>query len=74
MPALRVQGNIFHQIGSILPRPDIPACFMQIFFHSSEDEDAVALSVSEAITKDLINTIRNEIVSVNPFIRSLSQV
>jgi hypothetical protein len=46
---------------------------MQVFFHSQTDEDLTSsnLTLQEI---NLINVIRNDIIRVNPFVKSLSQI
>jgi hypothetical protein len=39
-PAVIVQGNIMHKIGSLQPRQDRVAAFMQTYFYSAADNSA----------------------------------
>jgi hypothetical protein len=39
-PAVIVQGNIMHRIGSLEPQPNRVAAFMQTYFYSAADDSA----------------------------------
>lgn len=41
MPTFRVQGQIYHQAGSLLPFPDTDHKFLQIYFMANRDEQAL---------------------------------
>ncbi len=40
MPTFKVQGQIYHRIGSLLPGPDQPPKFLQIYFMGNSAEEA----------------------------------
>ena len=44
-PSFRVQGQVFHQIGSLLPQPDQPSQFLQDYFidnhHTHSDQQSI---------------------------------
>jgi hypothetical protein len=56
-PVVIVQGNIMHSIGSIEPRPERVAAFMQTYFYSAADESAnpyFRLSLAEVYASHLL--------------------
>lgn len=72
MPTFKVQGQVYHMFGSLIPNPNENPQFLQIYF-VGEDEKEVKLrcshypEVKQALVKQLQNMLHNE----NKFIRDL---
>ena len=68
-PTLRMSGSIYHRLGPVLPNAQFPtASFLQTFFVQSEPPaDFSAAEVR------LINDLRDEMKTFNPFLDSLQQ-
>jgi hypothetical protein len=73
IPCLRVSGSIFHNIGSILPNENEAHKFLQVFFYSHSEED-INIRDLNSDEKQLMLRVRQEIVNVNPFIRTLTDI
>jgi len=55
-PTFKVQGQVYHQIGSLLPTPDQDSKFLQIYFTGDEEEE-----IDQRCA--VINGTRREIIS-----------
>lgn len=56
MPTFKVQGQIYHQIGSLLPLPENESQFLQIYFMGNE-----AMEIDQRC--EIVQGIRREIIS-----------
>jgi len=70
VPYLRIQGQIYHNIGSIYPGPQTSAKFMQCFFHESGVENNPDIDTD---FKRIINSIIQEAKNVNNIFQSLNK-
>ena len=39
MPCFKIQGQVYHRVGSLMPVPDAEAQFLQIYFIGRESEE-----------------------------------
>lgn len=74
MPTFKIQGQIYHRIGSLLPVPDADAKFLQIYFMGSEEAELnqrnrIAPGTKLQITTDLQNLLHdhNELIKMFKF-------
>jgi hypothetical protein len=69
VPAMRIGGNVYHNLGSIYPEASNQAKFMQCFFHTNEiRDDFWFFSENERAVHD---TIMQSVREHNPFYLSL---
>ncbi|XP_044597579.1 uncharacterized protein LOC123274154 [Cotesia glomerata] len=70
MPTFKVQGQVYHLIGSLLPEENKPFQFLQIYFISDYNEQAnVRLNNFQNVNKNLIIELQNCLHHVNPYVR-----
>lgn len=70
MPTFKVQGQVYHLIGSLLPEKDKTSKFLQIYFISDYNEPAnVRLRNFKHLNKDLIVDLQSCLHQVNPYVR-----
>lgn len=79
MPTFKVQGQIYHKIGSLLPVPDQDTKFLQIYFMGNEDEEinqrcAAIPGARRAIVADIQRMLHQENQLVRVFKMALDQM
>ena len=71
VPAMRISGSVYHNIGAIHPEANVQAKFMQTFFYESEQlPNDFEFNVQE---RQIHSCILQEIRNFNPFLRSVQQ-
>lgn len=59
MPTFKIQGQIYHQIGSILPTNENDAKFLQIYFIGNEENEInTRCSIINNVEKDIITRLQ----------------
>jgi hypothetical protein len=69
VPSLRIHGQIYHRLGSILPSEGSRPLFMQCFFYTNSDNEL--FQHEDQTSRLIIRGIMEDLGNVNPFIRSL---
>lgn len=60
MPTFKVQGQIYHLAGSLLPAPDVDHKFLQLYFIGNfEDEVDARCRISTSIHRSIIESLQN---------------
>ncbi|GBP82283.1 hypothetical protein EVAR_86637_1 [Eumeta japonica] len=73
MPTFKVQGQVYHLIGSLLPQNEPK--FLQIYFVSNYNEQAhIRHHNFSQLNINLISQIQNMLHEVNPYVRSFKAV
>lgn len=72
MPTFKVQGQVYHLVGSLLPAPQQEAQFLQIYF-VGEDEKEVRLRCSNFpdVKQGLVKQLQRMLHDVNSYIKDL---
>lgn len=71
-PTFKVQGQVYHLIGSILPEPGQDAQFLQIYFVGEDDREAnIRCSKFPDLRPNLIKQLQLMLHEVNPYIKGL---
>ncbi|XP_067131955.1 uncharacterized protein [Centruroides vittatus] len=71
-PTFKVQGQVYHLIGSILPEPGQDAQFLQIYFVGEDDREAnIRCSKFPDLRPNLIKQLQLMLHEVNPYIKDL---
>ncbi|XP_071565387.1 uncharacterized protein [Temnothorax nylanderi] len=72
MPTFKVQGQVYHLVGSLLPAPEQEAQFLQIYF-VGEDEREVRLRCSNFpdVKQELVKELQRMLHEVNSYIKDL---
>ena len=71
VPAMRISGSVYHNIGAIHPEANVQAKFMQTFFYESEQlPNDFEFNVPE---RQIHSCILQEIRNFNSFLRSVQQ-
>ena len=69
MPKFKVQGQVYHLVGPLLPEKDKPFQFLQIYFISHYNEQAnVRLGDFQNLNKSLIMELQDCFHQVNPYV------
>ena len=69
MPTFKVQGQVYHQIGSLLPSNNEPHRFLQIYFMGdSEQEAARRCDIIPNLNKDLITELQTMLHEHNYYV------
>lgn len=72
IPTFKVQGQVYHLVGSLLPAPQQEAQFLQIYF-VGEDEREVRLRCSNfpEVKQELVKQLQRMLHDVNSYIKDL---
>lgn len=70
MPTFKVEGQVYHLIGSLLPSPGQSPQFLQIYFISDADQLSLRSNIAPNLNIDLINDLQTSLNSHNIYIRS----
>ena len=69
-PTFKIQGQVYHRIGSLLPTPGIPPVYLQIYFMGDPTEQTARReSVIPGTRMEILGPIQEELHAVNPYIR-----
>ncbi|XP_055306971.1 uncharacterized protein LOC129571224 [Sitodiplosis mosellana] len=79
MPTFKIQGQIYHRIGALLPNPDADYEFLQIYFIGNSDQEVdrrceIAPSTRRNIVEQLQELLHKENQLVNVFKMSLEKL
>lgn len=70
MPTFKVQGQVYHRIGSLLPLPGEDAKFLQIYFTNNEEEQVNQLcAIFKATRREIIMNLQNLFHNHNNLVR-----
>lgn len=73
MPTFKIEGQVYHLIGSLLPPSgQNPQC-LQIYFISDADQLSLRANIAPTLKIDLINELQTALKSHNVYIRSFKQ-
>ncbi|KAL0852606.1 hypothetical protein ABMA27_016944 [Loxostege sticticalis] len=71
-PTIKIQEQVYHLIGSILPEPGQDARFLQIYFVGEDDREAnIRCSKFPDLRPNLIKQLQLMLHEVNPYIKGL---
>lgn len=79
MPTFKVQGQIYHQIGSLLPMPEEDSKFLQIYFMGDKEKEidrrcAIHQATKRAIIADLQRFLHEHNYLIKLFKHALDQM
>jgi len=63
----RVQGGIYHSIGSLLPTDNIPK-FIQLYIYDTEHEIENRLTIMPHLSQEMIEMLKHTLDNLNPFV------
>ena len=66
----KVQGKVYHRIGSLLPLPGDSPKFGQLYFYDSACELENRLKVMQNLKKSIVDRLQKALHSCNPYIKS----
>ena len=69
-PNFKIQGKLFHRIGSLLPAEKQTPKFAQLFFYDSDNELNNRLSHLNNIDSDILSQLQRVLHANNPYIQS----
>ena len=70
-PTFKIQGKVFHRIGSLKPGEGEVPKFAQLYFYDSDNEVANRLHHNQHLQGDILSRLQDCLKSVNPYIESL---
>jgi len=71
MPTFKIQGQVYHKGGSLLPMQDEDTKFLQIYFLGDEEAEAQRrCSIIPAVNKQLIESLQRMLHIHNYYIRT----
>ncbi|XP_022831022.1 uncharacterized protein LOC111359654 [Spodoptera litura] len=70
MPTFKVEGQVYHLIGSLLPPAGQNPQFLQIYFISEADQLSLRANMAPTLKIDLINELQTVLNSHNIYVRS----
>lgn len=73
-PTFKIQGKVYHRIGSLLPTASEEPKFAQIYFHDTDHEVANRLRHNSHLSADVVLTLQQSLHQVNPYIQSIKAV
>lgn len=69
--AEQIQGQVYHQVGSLLPLPDAEFEFLQIYFIGDEDQEADRrCAISSNARRDIVAQIQTMLHQNNELVRT----
>lgn len=72
MPTFRVQGQMYHRIGPLLPNEGAAEQFLQLYFVANEGNQlAMRMSHFRDLRQDLVRELQQMLHAVNPLVREL---
>lgn len=73
MPTFKVEGQVYHLIGSLLPPQGQNPQYLQIYFISDADQLSLRSNIAPMLKIDLINELQTALNSHNVYIQSFKQ-
>ena len=73
-PNFKIQGKLYHLIGSLLPDPGTEPKFAQLYFFNTEDETKQRLSHTKNGDPEIIEFLQNMLKNINNYIKSFQSV
>lgn len=74
-PTFKVQGQVYHLAGSLLPEPGKAAQFLQIYFVGEDEREAnLRLANYPHLKPNIVKQLQKLLHEVNPYIRDLKCV
>ena len=70
-PTFKIQGKVYHQIGSLRPQEGQVPKFAQIYFHQTDHETENRLRFNPHLNFDILIILQNCLHNVNSYVRSL---
>lgn len=70
MPTFKIEGQVYHRIGSLIPPSGEDPQFLQIYFISDADQLSLRFNIADNLKKGLINELTSVLNSHNIYIRS----
>ncbi|UYV80140.1 hypothetical protein LAZ67_18001816 [Cordylochernes scorpioides] len=71
MPTFKVQGQVYHVIGSLLPEPDSEHKFLQIYFIDNYESQVTArCNMTANLNRDLVRSLQDLLHEHNHYIQS----
>ena len=72
MPTFKIQGQVYHNIGSLLPQPDSDPKYLQVYFIGDADREAAVRSSHNPSTKaEIVLALQEFFHKNNPYIKEL---
>ncbi len=69
-PTFKIQGKVYHRIGSLCPNDGETPKFAQIYFHDTDHEAENRLKHNPHLNLDIVGSLQNCLHRVNPYIQS----
>ncbi|XP_060866431.1 uncharacterized protein LOC132942139 [Metopolophium dirhodum] len=73
MPTFKIEDQVYHLIGSLLPQSGQNPQFLQIYFISDADQLSLRSNIAPTLNIDLIKELQTALNSHNIYIRSFKQ-
>lgn len=73
MPTFKIEGQVYHLIGSLLPPSGQNPQFLQIYFISDADQLSLRSSIAPTLKMDLIRELQTVLNNHNAYIQSFKQ-
>lgn len=71
MPTFKVQGQVYHLIGSLLPNPGQPAYFLQIYFIGDNQAQLQRrVSLLQNLDERMVDSLQNMLHEYNNYVQS----
>lgn len=70
-PNFRIQGQIYHLIGSLMPNDNQAAAFLQIYFLDASDQIETRMSITDNLKRDIVHELQHTLHTHNSYIRDL---
>ena len=71
-PSFRVQGQVFHQIGGLLPQPDQPPQFLQVYFIDNHCEETnTRMNINTGLKEHSVNNLSKMLHQCNQSVQLL---
>ncbi|XP_054154561.1 uncharacterized protein LOC128953108 [Oppia nitens] len=69
--AFKIQGNMYHRMGSVLPQPGASPRFMQLYFYDTEHELNNRMTVMNGRNQNIVNILIPMMRENNPYVNNL---
>ena len=73
-PTFKIQGNVYHRIGALLPDANQIPKFAQLYFHDTDHETNNRMRHNQHLIPDYLQTLQECLHSINPYVQSLKTV
>lgn len=74
MPTFAVEGQIYHQVGSLLPEEGVDSKFLQIYFVGGEEQITRRRNIIPDLRASVVEDLQNMLYTENHLVRSFKQV